>query len=175
MKPKGENVFPLVSQQQPFAILQSVGSDPENCYIHTVYRSQRMTTSQHYFDKETQQTCAWPFCVLSSLKQRMDFQAWRNHADYIWKSFRTRAPWWRKKQTSSIKTQLFSEKPRELAWEVLCYPQWLEQPTPDVSRSALLSGIALSTWDILSWHTHTKLLKISLKQPQTYRKVETMV
>lgn len=27
----------------------------------------------------------------------------------------------------------------------------------------------------LSWHTHTKLLRISLKQPQTYRKVETMV
>ena len=115
MKPKGENVFPLVSQQQPFAILQSVGSDPENCYIHTVYRSPRMTTSQHYFDKETQQTGAWPFCVLSSLKQRMDFQAWRNHADYICESFRTRAPWWRKKPNFKYKDPALFGKAKRTA------------------------------------------------------------
>lgn len=109
-----------------------VGNGP-----HPVHRCQLVAASQCCSGREAQWTRAWPFCDLSSLKHRMDFQAWGNHANKCGSSG-TKAPWQRENQTG-VKAQLALEETKELPSPPgFCFVPVDKQQTPRHFQDSLL-------------------------------------
>ena len=134
---------------------EALASDPENFYTLTVYRSQRVTASQHYFDKETQQTGACLFVFQVLLSRGWIFKPGETML-IIYVSLSGQGLYGGGKTKIQVSRPSCSWKSQENCPGTFCVTHSGQSGrTPDVSRSALLSDIALSPWGIFVLaHTH---------------------
>lgn len=163
---KGRNGFPLISQHQPFVAFRS-----EPLHPHSLQMSAGGTISTLLWQGNSMHR-GLAFCVLSSLKYRMDFQAWEtmlitnvNHLGQVLMMER---------KPNRCKGPAALERAERTAPEVLSYQQWRAQPDT-------LTFPGQPCYQVFRWHHRTclswykKRLKISFKVSQTYRKGATVV
>lgn len=114
---KRRNCFPLVSWHQPSVIVLQkrwlLNNEPPN--RRSLQMSAAGNISAPPFQGSSMNMCL-AFCVFSSLKHRMNIQAWKNHANNKCKSSGTKFHGGEKLQaeTSSGKIQLLLEGPKDL-------------------------------------------------------------
>lgn len=117
---KGRNDFPLISQHQAFVAFRS-----EPLHPHSLQMSAAGTISTLLWQGNAMHRGP-AFCVLSSLKYRMDFSSLGNHVNNKCESSGTRAHDGEK--TKQVQRPAALERGKRIAPEPLSYQQWRAQP-----------------------------------------------